>query len=284
MSDLTVIGIDVGIRKSGVCRISGNRLRELKTINTAHLRDWLEEAESTPKIIVIDAPIDPTNGGGFRDIDRAFMRGQFNNNHAGLQPNNPDLLNLGGIIECLKGWCCNRGIFYSNQFPLGPFNEGRQGGILRETMPNVSLGILSSPQELRNNKTKLRFRYGRGNNVAPIVVAYETAVDTEKIREFLNGIGDAPCNWAELEDWRDRAAGQGVDRQAEEQQADDLIAALVCAVLGWLEVKHGNVGYVKGSRGHYVLPPPTLIDGEWKEEIRRILNCNDFSELESNIF
>ncbi len=284
MSNLTVIGIDVGIRKSGVCRISGNRLRELKTINTAHLRDWLEEAESTPKMIVIDAPIDPTNGGGFRDIDRAFMRGRFNNNHAGLQPNNPDLLNLGGIIEYLKGWCCDRGIFYSNQFSHRPLSENGQAGVLRETMPNVSLGTLSPPKELCKTKKKLRFRYGRGSNVAPIVVAYETAVGTNRIKGFLGGIENAPCNWEELEGWRDRAAGQGADRQAEEQQADDLIAALVCAVLGWLEVNHGNIGYVKGSRGHYVLPPPTLIDGEWKKEIRGILNCSDFCKLESNIF
>ncbi len=264
-----VIGIDLGTRKSGVCWIAGNELAFLSTIETLNLVDSLAEIEAeqdVPTVVVVDAPIDPTDGGGFRDIDRVFMRGLFNNNHIGLQPNNPDLLNMANEVAALAGWCNERGIEYSNDFP----SESEK--VLRETMPNPALGILSAPETLMPVKQRLRFRYGRGKNVPPIVVAFESLQGGAiSLFEHLEG---APMNWDTLEQ---------LPQNLRIEQSDDLIAALVCGSLAWWQANTNEVGFVTEDRGHYLLPPLRLIHADWSDEICRILGDDDFADVETNL-
>lgn len=96
------LGIDLGIVKSGVCWIADDRMVAL----TVELSDQLINALNqlaghygTPTVTLVDAPIDPQGEAGFRPVDRVFMRGLFNNNHIGLQPNNPDLLKLSPALN-----------------------------------------------------------------------------------------------------------------------------------------------------------------------------------------
>jgi hypothetical protein len=265
---MDVLGIDLGTRKSGVCWVSGNEIAVLRTINTEDLVESLteiEEQQETPHVVVVDAPIDPTDGEGFRDIDRFFMKGLFNNNHVGLQPNNPDLLNMNAEVEALRMWCHDRNIQYSNDFPT---NDART---LRETMPNPAFGILSCPDALLPVKRRLRFRYGRGCNVAPIIVAFETLVGQPC--EFLDVLDNAPVDWNALEQIPENMA---------QEQSDDLVAALVCVSLAWWHLNTDEVGFVKEDRGHYLLPPCRLVHQRWLAEIRRILARDEFEDVETN--
>ena len=269
MAVKSVIGIDLGTRKSGVCWVSGNDIVRLKTFQTENLIASLTQIEQTdrcPTALVVDAPIDPTGGAGFRRIDQVFMRGLFNNNHIGLQPNNPDLLNLMGNVQALVEWCRARGIEYSNQFP--PSSER----VLRETMPNPAFGILSAPNELLQLKRILRFRYGRGSNVAPITVAFECLGNAPN--PLFAPLQNAPTNWAEL---------QQIPQDIVHEQSDDLIAALVCASLAWWQINSDEIAYVKEERGHYLLPPVRMIRPEWLTEICRIVNHADFDGVETNV-
>lgn len=268
MPNKDVVGIDLGTRKSGVCWIKGNEVVRLETVQTANLVATLTQFEQQyqrPSAVVVDAPIDPTAGAGFRLIDRVFMRGLFNNNHVGLQPNNPDLLNMVAEIQSLVEWCEERGIQYSNEFPA----QNEQ--VLRETMPNLAFGVLSAPNELLQLKRTLRFRYGRGDNIAPITVAFECLANVPN--QLFAPLQHAPANWNELEE---------IPLNIVDEQSDDLIAALVCASLAWWQV-NSEIGYVKEDRGHYLLPPSRMIHPEWVAEICRILNHNDFNAVETNI-
>lgn len=269
MTAKNVIGIDLGTRKSGVCWIAGNRVVRLETIQTENLIESLnrfEQLYQQPTALVVDAPIDPTAGDGFRLIDRVFMRGLFNNNHVGLQPNNPDLLNMLGEIQALVEWCEGRGIQYSNEFPA-PHER-----VLRETMPNPALGILSPPNSVLQLKRTLRFRYGRGENIAPIIVAFECQANL--LNQLLAPLENAPTNWNELEQIPQGIVGE---------QSDDLIAGLVCASLAWWQVNTNEIGYVREDRGHYLLPPARIIHHEWIAEICRIIGHNDFNAVETNL-
>lgn len=269
MNAKDVIGIDLGTSKSGVCWISGVDVVHLQTVQTENLLAFLTQAEQDcrcPTTVVVDAPINPGVGGGFRLIDRVFMRGHFNNNHVGLQPNNPDLLNMMGVLQPLIEWCEARGILYSNEFPV-PGDRG-----LRETMPNVALGMLTAPATLLQMKRRLRFRYGRGANVAPITVAFESL--GEGPVPLFAPLRNAPTTWVDLE-----AVPQGVQGE----QADDLIAGLVCAALAWWQANSDVVGYVKGEQGHYLLPPLHMIHPDWLAELRRILVNEDFALIDSNM-
>ena len=270
MSENHVIGIDLGTRKSGVCWIAGNHIAVLQTITTVKLIAELTEIERQqrpPSIVVVDAPIDPTAVAGFRDIDRVFMRGLFNNNHVGLQPNNPDLLNMLGEIEALMEWCEARGIQYSNDF------NQRNQRLLRETMPNTALGILAAPNDLLILKRRLRFRYGRGSNVAPIIVAYE-CLEGHPPTELFQPLVNAPMDWNALEQFPQNMA---------QVQSDDLIAAMVCGSLAWWQANSDETGYVREERGHYLLPPARMIHQEWVAEICRILGHADFAAVETNL-
>lgn len=269
MTTKNVVGIDLGTRKSGVCWIAGTDIVRLETVQTENLVDSLTQIENQnqrPLAVVVDAPIDPTAGAGFRRIDRVFMRGLFNNNYVGLQPNNPDLLNMQGEIQALIEWCADRDISYSNEFP------SRNERVLRETMPNLAFGILSAPNALLKLKRTLRFRYGRGDNIAPIIVAFECHATA--LSQFFAPLQHAPTNWNELEKIPHGLVGE---------QSDDLIAALVCASLAWWQVNSNEIGYVKEARGHYVLPPPRMCHTEWVAEICRILDHNDFEAVETNV-
>lgn len=269
MTRRSVIGIDLGTRKSGVCWISDNNVVCLRTIPTADLTTRLSEFEQQhqpPSAVVVDAPINPTFGTGFRKIDRVFMRGLFNNNHVGLQPNNPDLLNLTNEVQELTKWCEARGVRYSNEF------SGDEEPVLRETMPNPALGILSAPNEVLRLKQSLRFRFGRGCNIAPIIVAFE-CVSNSTIQLFAP-LQNAPKSWTELEQIPQGIIGE---------QSDDLIAALVCAALGWWQINSHEISYVKEACGHYLLPPARMIHPDWVSEICRIVNHADFDSVETNV-
>jgi hypothetical protein len=269
MTVKSVVGIDLGTRKSGVCWIAGNDVVRLETVQTENLVVSLTQIEQQyqhPTAIVVDAPIDPTASAGFRLIDRVFMRGLFNNNHVGLQPNNPDLLNMMGWIQALIEWCEGREIQYTNEFP-SPHER-----VLRETMPNPAFGILSSPDALLQLKRTLRFRYGRGDNIAPITVAFECHANAQN--QLFAPLQHAPKNWNELE-----SIPQGIGGE----QYDDLIAAFVCASLAWCQVNSDEIGFVKEARGHYLLPPARMIHPAWIAEICRILDHDDFGAVETNV-
>jgi predicted RNase H-like nuclease len=269
MTAKSVVGIDLGKRKSGVCWISGDEVVRLETFQTENLvasLTGIEQQDQHPTAIVVDAPIDPTEGAGFRLIDRVFMRGLFNNNHVGLQPNNPDLLNMKGEIQALIEWCKARNIHYTNEFP------SQDERVLRETMPNPAFGILSSPNALLQLKEPLRFRYGRGKNIAPITVAFECHANAEN--QLFAPLQHAPKNWKELE---------GIPQGIAEEQSDDLIAALVCASLAWWHVNSDQISFVKEARGHYLLPPAHMIHTEWIAEICQILDHDDFATVKTNL-
>jgi predicted RNase H-like nuclease len=269
MAEKHVIGIDLGTRKSGVCWIAGSEIVFLRTVETEILINTLSELEQkhqTPTAVVVDAPIDATSEAGFRRIDRVFMRGLFNNNHVGLQPNNPDLLDMLGEIQALVKWCEERSIKYSNEFPAADER------VLRETMPNPAFGVLSAPDSLLQLKKRLRFRYGRGKNIAPITVAFECCAGNPN--SLFAPLKRAPTNWEALESIPNRVA---------DEQSDDLIAALVCASLAWWQVHSDSIGYVKEERGHYLLPPAHMIHPEWTEELSRILDHEDFKSVETNL-
>lgn len=269
MAAKNVVGIDLGTRKSGVCWIAGNevvRFATVQTVNLVALLTQIEQQYQRPTAVVVDAPIDPTAGAGFRRIDRVFMRGLFNNNHVGLQPNNPDLLNMMGEIQTLIEWCAAREIQYSNEFPA-PHER-----VLRETMPNPAFGILSAPNALLQLKRTLRFRYGRGDNIAPITVAFECHANAPN--QLFAPLQHAPTNWNELEQIPHGIVGE---------QSDDLIAALVCASLAWWQVNSNEIAFVREGRGHYLLPPARMIHPEWVAEICRILDHDDFDAVETNV-
>jgi predicted RNase H-like nuclease len=203
---------------------------------------------------------------GFRLIDRVFMRGLFNNNNVGLQPNNPDLLDMADEVQALTEWCNAKGIQYSNDFP------SENPCVLRETMPNPAFGILSNPADLFQLKRRLRFRYGRGSNVAPIVVAFECLAGHAV--ELFQPIENAPGDWDALEQ---------VPQNLTDSQSDDLIAALVCGALAWWQANTNEVGFVREMRGHYLLPPSRMIHQTWRDELSRILSDDDFAAVETNI-
>lgn len=140
-----------------------------------------------------------------------------------------------------------------------------------ETMPNVSLGILTAPNLLLDRKYKLRFRYGRGRNIAPIVVAFECL--ESKASEFFASIKGVPISWALLEE----AAN------VREVQADDLISAFTCAALGWWAGSHREYSYVHNGRGHYILPPKRFVHEAWRSEINRILRDPVFQGVSTNL-
>jgi molecular chaperone DnaK (HSP70) len=57
----SVIGIDLGTRKSGVCWVSGNDIVRLQTFETETLiatLTQLEQQDQCPTALVVDAPID----------------------------------------------------------------------------------------------------------------------------------------------------------------------------------------------------------------------------------
>jgi len=263
-----VLGIDLGTAKSGLCWIDGNKVVALTTCSASELVNQLEmisKDRGFPSAVVVDVPIDPTAAAGFRLTDRVFVRGLFNNNHVGLQPNNPDLLNLAATFEPLREWCISHGIRYSNEFP------GPKAGVLRETMPNVALGMLSSPSDLLIIKKKLRFRYGRGSNVAPVVVCFECL---QPKHSFFAPVVNAPDSWDALLE---------VASTATNSQSDDLIAALTCAMLAWWCCNSNEISYVHEARGHYLLPPRTAIHSKWHKELLRILGDDDFADVKTNL-
>jgi len=263
------IGIDLGTRKSGVCSIVDKSIHHLKTALTASLISTLTSLAKqvgTPSIVVVDVPIAAVEGSGFRLVDRVFMRGKFNNNHVGIQPNNPDLLAMGSVLESLREWCAGCGIHYSNEFP------GPRDGVLRETMPNVAFGMTANPTDLLATKAKLRFRFGRGKNIAPVIVAFECL--NGKVVEFFRPIQDAPRSWDALEKKIGKVKGE---------QSDDLIAALVCGTLAWWACNTEEVGYVREDRGHYLLPPRKAMENEWLDELTVILQGDHFRDVKTNL-
>jgi hypothetical protein len=176
------------------------------------------------------------------------------------------LLDLFSQIDSLKEWCGDLGIYYSNEF------EGRARGVLRETMPNPAYGVLCSPDDLLLLKRRLRFRYGRGGNIAPIIVAFECHSGQQN--EFFSPIRNAPKEWDSLETIIGTLGGE---------QSDDLIAAMLCALLGWWSANTDEVGFVREERGHYLMPPARLVHPEWKSELARILRSKDFHEVTTNL-
>lgn len=265
---MNVIGIDLGSVKSGVCWIADGKVSELKSVPASELTeslDLLARIHGDVAEVVVDAPM--AAGGAaasaFRRVDRVFMRGLFNNNHAGLQPNNPALLDLGVPLEDLADWCSARLVRYSNEFPA-------EGPRVREAMPNVALGVLADPAVLLAVKQRLRFRYGRGASVAPIVVAFEALLGSNC--DFLRPLtGGSVVDWSVVE-----------ARDPEHfWQADDLVSAATCACLGWQDAQ-GIAGYVSDPAGHYLLPPLAMARAPWVAEVRRILADPDFGSMSSS--
>lgn len=268
MSELCVLGIDLGTRKSGICWIMGRRIQALRYVNAGELVAVLEhfrQEHGAPDVVVIDVPIDARWGKGFRLVDRVFMRGLFNNNHTGLQPNNPDLLDLAATLGPVRAWCDELGARYCNRCPIP------QQGVLLETMPNVALGMLCDPQELIEPRRRLRFRYGRGKNVAQIVTVFECLQGTA--HGFFTVMENPPLTWAALAECA---------KDGPAWQSDDLIAALTCGTLAWWCRHTGEVGYIREEHGHYLLPPPRLVHPTWREELRKILGDPLFENLQTN--
>jgi hypothetical protein len=269
MPEQNVLGIDLGTSKSGICWLEGSKIASLQCVKPEKLiprLDELRKAHGPPSVVVVDVPIDPTSASGFRLVDRVFMRGLFNNNHVGLQPNNPDLLDLTATFEPLRAWCKTNAVTYCNKCPVP------QTGILREAMPNIALGMLCKPDNLLAAKKRLRFRYGRGANIAPIVVIFECLQGT--VNGFFEPLIKPPISWEALEKL---AEGQ------KQWQADDLIAALTCGTLGWWCCHSTEVGYVQENRGHYLLPPARFHRPEWLSELRKILLDDDFAAVQTNL-
>lgn len=265
---VSVIGVDLGTAKSGLCGIVDGRVQLLEVVPPDDLAAKFAEfarAHGNPQEVVVDAPIAPEGVGatGFRSVDRVFMRGLFNNNHVGLQPNNPALLDLAPPLAVLSASCASMGLRYSNAFP-------ETAPCIRETHPNAALGVLSDPNELKRVKRTLRFRYGRGDNVAPIVVAFEALVGS--VVPLLEPLtAGAPLTW-ELVECHGLEAGS---------QGDDIVAALTCACLAWQEASGASVGYVSDTGGHYLLPPRDMAHASWVIELRRIIEESGFDGLTS---
>ena len=264
-----VLGIDLGTAKSGVCWIKGNSIHQIETIRTAALATYLEQKSTslpTPKVVVVDVPIDPTSASGYRLVDRAFMRGRFNNSVMGLSPNNPDFLNLEGSYLPIKLWFDKLHICYSNQFQFNCDNS------LRETFPNAALGMLVPPSEYLAAKRRLRFRYGQGKNRKPVIVAFEALAGRD--HEFFKPINGVPKTWEQLE---------AKSQDLRNEQSDDLIAATVCGCLAWWACNTDRVGFVSEERGHYLLPPREMLDRAWLKEIDTILCGAEFKNVKTNL-
>ncbi|OJW13113.1 MAG: hypothetical protein BGO49_20145 [Planctomycetales bacterium 71-10] len=67
------------------------------------------------------------------------------------------------------------------------------------------------------------------------------------------------------------------------EQSDDLIAAMLCAVLGWWSAHTDEVGFVREERGHYLMPPARLVHPNWLHELTSILLSQDFCKVETNL-
>lgn len=284
-----VIGLDLGTSKTGVSILK--QIKGGETWQCTHLN--VVEAEKVFKYIsgevpvpqrvrrvVVDAPISDEGQSvqSFRPIDRLFMRGQFNNNHVGLQPNNPHLLNIdyNALTKPLnKEW----GMAWSDEW--GDSSLRTETRVIRETFPNPVLGMLFSPCTLKERRALLRFRFGRGKNVPVVSAAFDLIAERGAPPAFFDILDES-----NLIDWKwlcctdSDQTTMGVKRP----QGDDLIAALSCALVGAHEV-NGTAGYVSvtgeaeadSPAGHYLLPHRKHIHQDWLDELRDLIDEAEFS-------
>lgn len=284
MHSTSVIGIDLGKKTTGICHLktTGNAwsIGQLSTVETPKLESVLTDinVQAGPVVrVVVDAPIGESKVASFRPVDKVFMRGEFNNNNKGLQPNNPGLLDID--VSVLKATVGAWGMLYSNDWLASPSQP-----VLRETFPNVVMGTVLDPDALLEHRNLLRFRFGKGRSVPFVSAAFDFVVKNNHVPPFFEVLEDADSmSW----EWLDSVA----NFEARTGRSDDLIAALSCALVAahdW----NGNGGYVSVSAsndgtevaGHYTLPGRVHMDEQWANEINRICSDAEFNDRIKHTF
>lgn len=287
----SVIGLDLGTKKAGICCLS-NEIRpsswSVSTLKVSkeeyvveELKNIVDDATRISRV-VIDAPVGQGNTvEGYRAIDRFFMRRDFNNNNVGLQPNNPNLLKID--TQELKGLLSEWEIEWSNDWN----GDSQHSRLMRETFPNVVLGMLFEPDKIEEHRRKLRFQFGRGSNVPVVSAAFDLISKNKNKRasDFLSIL-----NVSDTLDWEWLyGRHESNDKVSIETQGDDLIAALACALVGVYDLQ-GNAGYVRTRQdeqddiveGHYLLPGAEHLHPAWKQEIQKIYSEAEFRDYLSH--
>ena len=265
-----VIGLSVGVKRTGVCALDGvGGVDALTSVATGELNaflDVLEEESGVPAVVVADQALVEDAPEGFRGFERAFCKGLFSNSQVGLEPKDPGL--PGPKLGPLKWWLRNHGLCWSNEFPA-------PGGVTRECDPNVALGLLLEPKALLEHRHALRFRYGRGKYLAPAVVAFDLLAQQQTSQPFFQPLlGDTPPSW----EWLEGISHTSFEQKAS-SQGDELIAALVCGLLASYEMA-GSATRVQAEDGHYLLPPLEQVHEGWKQELAWILKNHDFASVQ----
>lgn len=281
-----VIGLDLGTSKTGASVLEKNEddglwhCTHLDVVETdqafGHLSELIDHPEQVIRIVV-DAPIGRKDSvESYRPVDKLFMRGQFNNNHVGLQPNNPGLLNIdySALTASLRQeW----GIAWSDDWDKAS-SEAR---LMRETFPNPVLGMLFAPEVIKEQRRLLRFRFGRGRNVPVVSAVWDLIAKQGTSPSFFDLLDQASAlDWS----WLSQMSSDRMATSTENRQGDDLIAALTCALVGAHEV-NGTAGHVRVtnddesdfSAGHYLLPHRDHIHPRWLQELQRLTSEADFS-------
>ena len=271
LNEAPIIGLNLGVKKTGVCALDGvGGVDVLTSVSTGELNaflDVLEEESGVPARVVADTPLQEEAPLGFRSFEQGFMQGLFSNTQVGLQPKDPSA--PGPKLGPIKWWLRNHGLSWSNEFPAGT------AGVSRETDANVALGLLVDPALLLEHRHALRFRYGRGKYLAPVVVAFDLLAQRQVVHPFFQPVlGDQPLSWA----WLEGASNTSFEQKAN-AQADELIAALTCALLGTYELS-GSATQIRDEDGHYLLPPAALIHDAWKRELSWILKDPTFADVQ----
>lgn len=284
-----VLGLDLGTRKTGLAILqetaphtwSNHLLMVVPTTKLVPLlRDLIGPHHPDVVRVMVDAPFGLQKVETYRAMDRLFMRGLFNNNHVGLQPNNPGLLNIdiAPLAELLHTWQ----IRWSNHFDPEPTSQR----CIRETFPNLVLGLLFAPDAFRIHRRRLRFQFGRGSNVPVVSTAFDlldhatrSSHPHQNLPAFFTILTDtSQLTW----DW----LWSQIHTQKSPPQADDLIAALTCALVGAHEFRSTS-GFVRTTLhpeddprcGHYALPGPDLIHPAWHIEINELARAPDLIDL-----
>ena len=110
-------------------------------------------------------------------------------------------------------------------------------------MPNPAFGVLCPPDSLLMLKKRLRFRYGRGKNIASIIVAFEC--HSGQRSEFFHLFRTHRRNGRV---WSRQSVLLGLD------SPDDLIAAMVSRSYRLVD-RRIQMRLESGKKGaHYLMP------------------------------